>query len=96
MHKHIILPMLLAVAAALLIISGVALGMSSANYRLDWATFEGNGGGPTDSANYGLGFTVGQTVIGSSSSTNYGIGLGYWYGAGGSYSIYLPLVLKNA
>jgi len=69
--------------------------MSSANFALDWFTpADSNGGGPSTSANYAANFTVGQTVIGASASTHYGIGLGYWYGLFQQYRVRLPLVRK--
>ncbi|MCJ7642217.1 MAG: hypothetical protein MUO29_10040 [Desulfobacterales bacterium] len=64
--------------------------------RLDWFTpLTGGGGGPASSANYAVNLTVGQAVIGASSSANYGGGVGYWYGAAAQYRIYLPLLLRN-
>ena len=87
---------LLALAALLLLLVGNALAMQSANYRLDWYTpGTGGGGGPADSASYAVNFTVGQTAIGTMSSTNYGGCLGYWCQAGGESRIHLPLILRN-
>lgn len=69
--------------------------MSSANFALDWFTpLTSNGGGPTSSASYAANFTVGQSVIGASSSPNYGTGLGYWYGTALIFRVRLPLVAK--
>ena len=85
----------LALAALLLLVGGV-LAMSSTNYRLDWyELLTGGGGGPSSSTSYAVNFTVGQTAIGTSSSTNYVAGLGYWYGAGAQYRVYLPLILRD-
>ena len=91
---------ILLVIAALLLLTGSALAMSSPNYRLDWyVPLTGGGGGPSSSTNYAVNFTIGQTVINASSSTNYAAGLGYWYGvvaaAAGGQGPYLPLILKN-
>jgi hypothetical protein len=69
--------------------------MSSANYRLDWFVPLTGGGGPSSSTQYAVNVTVGQTVVGASSSANYKVGLGYWYGAGIPYQVYLPVVLRN-
>ena len=81
---------------AILLLAGSALAMSSTNYRLDWFTpMTGGGGAPASSASYAVNFTIGQTVIGASSSANYGVGLGYWYGAAAQFRIFLPVVLKN-
>jgi len=86
---------LLALTAILLLASS-ALAMSSTNYRLDWFTpMTGGGGAPASSARYAVNFTVGQTAIGVSSSANYGVGLGYWYGAAAQFRIFLPLLLRN-
>jgi hypothetical protein len=84
-----------ALALLLLLSAGSALAMSSANYRLDWFTpLTGGGGGPASSANYAINVTVGQSVIGASSSTNYQVGLGYWYRGMGPYYLYLPLIMR--
>ena len=90
------IPILLLLAALLLVMAGSAGAMSSANYRLDWFTpLTGGGGGPAGSANYGVDLTVGQTVIGESSSANFRVGLGYWYGAFPPGRTYVPLVLRS-
>lgn len=78
------------------LLTSSALAMSSDNYKLDWfVPLTGGGGGPAGSTNYAVNFTIGQSAIGASSSTNYGVGLGYWYGAGAQLKIYLPLILRN-
>jgi hypothetical protein len=80
--------------ATLILLAGSALAMSAA-YRLDWfVPLTGGGGGPANSTNYKVNLTVGQTAIGTSTSTNYKASLGYWYGIP-AYNFYLPLVLKN-
>jgi hypothetical protein len=82
--------------AALLLLAGRALAMSSDHYRLDWfVPLTGGGGGLAGSAHYAVNFTVGQSVIGSFSGTNYSGCLGYWCGAAAQYRVYLPLVLRN-
>jgi hypothetical protein len=79
-----------------LLLAGAALAMSSDNYRLDWFTpLTGSGGGAASSDHYAINFTVGQTVVGASSSTSFGACLGYWCGGAAGYRIYLPLVLRN-
>jgi hypothetical protein len=81
---------------ALLLLAGSILAMSSTNYRLDWfIPLTGAGGGPVDSSHYAVNFTIGQSAIGACSSTNYGAGLGYWYGIG-EYRVFLPLILRDA
>ncbi|MCA9959493.1 MAG: hypothetical protein KC443_10695 [Anaerolineales bacterium] len=79
----------------LLLLSGTLLAMSSDNFRLDWFTpLTTAGGGSTASTNYEANFTIGQTVIGRTSSTNYRAGLGYWGNPSlaGYYSLYLPII----
>jgi hypothetical protein len=78
-----------------LLLAQITLAMSSTNYRLDWFTpLTTGGGGAATSTHYAVNVTVGQTATGASSSTSYEAGLGYWYGVGGSYWIYLPLIMK--
>lgn len=79
-----------------LLVTGVVLAMSSTNYRLDWyVPLTSGGGGLASSAHYTVDFTVGQSAIGTSASSNYGSCLGYWCGAAVAYRIYLPLVLRD-
>ena len=81
---------------ALLLLAGSALEMESDNYKLDWFTpLTSSGGGSASSANYAINFTVGQSVIGASSSTSYDSCLGYWCGGAAEYRIYLPLVMRS-
>lgn len=88
--------LLLAVAALLLLPGNALARMSSANYWLDWyVVLTGGGGGPSESTNYTANFTIGQTVRGPSSSANYAVGLGYWYGTNVAYRVYLPLTFRN-
>ena len=87
----------LLILIVLLLWAGSALAMSSSNYRLDWSTpMTGSGGGPANSAQYTANFTVGQAVIGHSSSEHYGSGLGYWYGLlSDIFHNFMALVMKN-
>ncbi len=78
----------------LLVLVSDALAMSSTNYTLNWfLPLNGSGGSQMSSTNYKVDVTLGQTAIGISTSANYGVGLGYWYGMIGS-STYLPLIMK--
>jgi hypothetical protein len=87
--------LILLVLIALLLYASSAVAMSSTHYRLDWFTpLTAGGGGIANSPHYAVNLTIGQTVIGSSSGTNYKTGLGYWYGAGGTSRIFMPIVLK--
>jgi len=81
------------------LLAGMALAMSSGNYRIDWDVIAG-GGGEASSVSHTLRSTIGQTAIGPSSSTSFQLGAGYWYGVRAPappplYKIYLPIILKN-
>lgn len=87
--------LILLTLAALLLLTGSALAMSSTNYRLDWFTpLTSGGGGRASSANYGVNLTIGQTAVGVCSSDSYQACLGYWC-RGAFFHVYLPLVAKN-
>jgi len=81
---------------ALTILAAQVMAMSSAHYKLDWFVPLTGSGGSASSTHYAVNFTVGQSAIGSASSTGYGACLGFWCGAAVEYKIYLPLVLRNA
>jgi hypothetical protein len=86
--------MLFILLLLLLLVHGVQA-MSSTNYAMDWLVpLTGNGGGAASSAHYAANFTVGQTAINASTSANYGIGLGFWYGILPNYRVRLPLIIK--
>ena len=96
MNRQRTLVLLFALFCGLVLAGGtLAGGISSDNYAVPWDARWG-GGGLTSSANYAVNGTVGQGVIGRTGGTNYGVEAGYWYGAIVEYSIYLPLVLRNA
>ncbi len=82
--------------AGFLLLGGGALAMSSTNYALDWFVPLTGTGGAASSTHYAADFTVGQAVAGDFSGGNYGACLGYWCGAGGEYTVYLPLVLRSS
>jgi len=89
--------MILLTLAALLLLAGNALAMRSTNYWLDWFTpLTSGGGGAAGSANYAVNLTVGQTAIGSASSSSYRACLGYWCRVEGPRRVYLPLVLRES
>ncbi|KPL16106.1 MAG: hypothetical protein AMJ93_16080 [Anaerolineae bacterium SM23_84] len=91
---------LLLALIALLVLTGVAVAMDSAHYRLDWFTpLTGAGGGGASSAHYAVNLTLGQSAIGASSSRSYGGCLGYWcetaVAVAEGHEIHLPLLLRN-
>ena len=80
MNKQKLIALFLVSIFAFLLVANV-LAMSSSNYTLDWyVPMIGAGGGEASSTNYTVNMTVGQSVIGPSSSNSYSSGLGYWYG----------------
>ncbi len=94
MTKRLFIIVVTVLLGGLLLVQ-IATAMSSPNYRLDWFTpMTTGGGGAASSAHYAVNFTIGQTAYNASASTNYGVGLGYWYGAAVTYKLYLPLILK--
>ena len=86
---------LLALLIIFLLLTGSALAMSSANYKLDWfVPLTGSGGSEMSSTNYKAYVTVGQTAIGASASANYGACLGYWCGQLPGGRLHLPLIMR--
>ena len=51
------------------------------NYQIDWYVIA-SGGGEMSSTSYSVNGTVGQPIVGTSSSTGYIIESGFWVGAG--------------
>lgn len=85
---------ILILVACLLLITTTGLAMGSTNYTLNWYTpLTGGGGGPSTSTNYAMNMTVGQSVIGSATSTNYKAKLGYWT-ALIEYKTHVPVVSR--
>ena len=69
---------LLALVLALLL-TGVAQAMSSANYAITWIIpLTSGGGGEASSVNYQASYSIGQSVVGASSSASYATNLGFW------------------
>jgi len=93
--------LLLLLAALLLVANGLvvtrrASAMGSAGYKLDWFTLMTGTGGRMSSAKYAAQITVGQSVIGGADSASYDACLGYWCGAGRTYTVFLPLVVRGS
>ncbi len=55
--------------------------VSAQNYSVDWYVIA-SGGGEMSSTNFNVNGTVGQPIIGTSSSASYIVESGYWVGAG--------------
>lgn len=85
---------LLTLILLLLLANGVQA-MGSANYSLGWIVpLTSGGGGATASTNYIVTYTIGQSVIGESNSTNFGMNLGFWQTFVNLLHQWLPLALK--
>lgn len=94
MRKRLLVAVVVVLLGGLLLVQ-IAMAMSSAHYRLDWFTpLTTGGGGTATSAHYAGNITIGQSAYKASASTNYHAGLGYWYGVGDSYRVFLPLIMK--
>jgi len=65
---------------------------TSTNYGLEWHILSG-AVGEMCSTSFCLNSTLGQTMAGEFSSTNYNLWAGYWQKL--TYRVYLPLVLRN-
>jgi len=90
MKKTTILILCLAV---LVLIAGVAFAATdSTSFAIDWWVFSG-GGAPSSAGDFEMNGSLGQSVIGSSASTNYSIDHGYWLK--GAYKTFMPLLVKQ-
>ena len=65
-----------------------------ANVMIWFTPLTSGGGGAANSTNYAINLTGGQAAIGGSSSTNYAVGLGYWYGVEQQLRVYLPIIIE--
>jgi len=54
---------------------------SPSAFQIPWSSINGGGEVSMSSNNYKAKTTTGQSVIGESQSTNYQMGIGFWYGA---------------
>jgi hypothetical protein len=75
----------------LIIVAGFPLAVQAQNYQIDWWVI-GSGGGTSSSASYQLSGTIGQPIVGVSTSANYRLEAGFWVGTapGGGGCAYLP------
>lgn len=58
-------------------------------YEIPWTSINGGGELASTSTNYKIRATTAQSVIGEAQSTNYKIGIGFWFGTG-LYCTYKP------
>ncbi len=89
---------ILLILVLLLLLVNAAQAGSSANYALDWIVpLTSGGSGQATSASYAANITVGQTSLGETASTNYGLRLGFWQEFIQSFTnhfVWLPGLLK--
>jgi len=78
---------------AALLLANMANAQSSAHYGLPWYVLAG-GGGRVASTHYAMNGTVGQSAVGLSDDTLYGISSGYWQNWP-DHVVFLPLILKG-
>lgn len=92
-HKRIVFALGLLVAAVLL----TAGALAQDGYELTWWTADG-GGGIGSCGGSSLAGTAGEADAAGWSDGDYALVGGFWPGtarAGGDYSVYLPLVMKQ-
>lgn len=83
---------------ALLLASGAALAQKAEPYDLTWNTIDGGGQTFGHGGTYLLGGTIGQSDADLLRGGTFVLGGGFWKGgsaSGGSYSLYLPMVVKS-
>ncbi len=93
MKRVIVLLILL----TLLLLAGVGLPAlaQSTGYDLSWWTVDGGGGTWSEGSGYRLGATAGQPDAGFMMGNGYGLTGGFWSGAGTTYRLFLPLLMRQ-
>jgi len=86
------------VLTVLLLLAGAVLAQGMPSVER-WGI--GGGGGHGEDGHYTLDGTIGQTVVGATANTPYGLCAGFWCGPGApvppqDFRTYLPLVLRSA
>jgi hypothetical protein len=86
--------LILCTAALLLVIlAGTAYAaVSASGFAVDWWVFSG-GGAPSSVGSFSLNSSLGQNVMGTSSSANYSLDHGYWMQKG-AVKTFMPLITK--
>ncbi len=88
------LPLLVSLALLLLLLlPSSSMAMNSANFRLDWFAPMTGVGGASNSPNYAMNLTIGQTVAGQGASAGYAVNLGFWQ-KWSAPAQYLPVVVR--
>lgn len=77
-----------------ILVAGAAVAAQSAGL-INWQVFSGGGAPAATTGNaVSLNGSLGQTIIGNSSSTSYGLNAGYWLKATGQ-ELFLPVVMRS-
>ena len=77
MKKRIVLPVIVVLGVVGL---GAAVALAQGGEAINWWVVAG-GGAPSTGGTAAVNDTVGQPIVGASSSGGVGLGAGYWYGA---------------
>lgn len=73
-----------------ILLSFIASLASAQNYQIDWSVIA-SGGGHAESESHQADGTIGQAIVGQSSSENYTVDAGYWVGLpSGGDCVYTP------
>ncbi len=95
MRKHLFTQFMTFLLALLLLLAAShALAQSGGGYDLSWTTIDGGGYTFSTGGAYSLGGTLGQPDAGVLSGGNFTLTGGFWGGAAGPHSIYLPIMLR--
>lgn len=79
-----------------LLFGGMTFAMRSTNFAITRDLFSGSVGGTMTSASYRVDGTLGQAIIGLSSSEHYQINAGYWFDEieSSAHLVYLPFITR--
>lgn len=87
--------LLFLVLVLILMLNIAALAATSPNYTLGWLLpMTSGGGGAAESDHYAISYSIGQTAIDHSSSTNFSLDAGFWQDFWQKFLIWLPLVRR--
>lgn len=80
---------------AFLVLAGVVLALAPPPApQIDWWVISA-GGGHAEAGIYTLDATIGQPVVGTAAHGGFELCAGFWCGAAGEYTVYLPAIMKN-
>jgi hypothetical protein len=79
---------------AFLLLGNFGNAVAVIHYSVSWDVV-GGGGGHAEAGNYALDSTIGQSVVGTASLTNYSLCSGFWCKVMAFFREYLPLLFKD-